>query len=106
MFAQERQKIILDKLVQQNSITIKELATSLNVSEATLRTDLTKLEQQNLLRRTHGGAILVDTDEHETSFSTRQLKNKTEKMRLHVQLCKRFQIINLSCLMPVQLLWN
>ena len=79
IFAQERQKIILDKLVQQHSITIKELATSLNVSEATLRTDLTKLEQQNQLRRTHGGAILVDSDENETSFSTRQMKNKTEK---------------------------
>lgn len=79
IFAQERHKLILEKLVQQRSITIKELADSLNVSEATLRTDLTKLEEKNLLRRTHGGAILVENEDYETNFSTRQMKNKAEK---------------------------
>ena len=97
IFAQERHKMILDKLAQQSSVTIKELASSLNVSEATLRTDLTKLEQQNLLRRTHGGAILVDPNELDTSFSTRQMKNKDEKVAIAKAAMKT--ILNNQCIM-------
>lgn len=79
MFALERRKIILDKLTEQRRVTIKELSTVIQVSEATLRTDLTKMEKDGLLKRTHGGAILSDLSDIETNFSIREQKNKMEK---------------------------
>jgi len=79
MFAPERRKIILDKLTEHQRVTIKELSTVIQVSEATLRTDLTKMEKDGLLKRTHGGAILSDQSDIETNFSIREQKNKMEK---------------------------
>lgn len=79
MFALERRKLILDKLAKQQRITIKELSTEFNVSEATLRTDLTRMEENGLLKRTHGGAVLSDQPDIETSFTFREQKNRFEK---------------------------
>ncbi|MGM0874523.1 MAG: DeoR/GlpR family DNA-binding transcription regulator [Bacillota bacterium] len=79
MFAPERRKRIMDMLNEHQRVTIKDLSTEINVSEATLRTDLTKLEEDGLLKRTHGGAMLNDHIDSENSFSTRERKNKDEK---------------------------
>ncbi|MGG3448908.1 MULTISPECIES: DeoR family transcriptional regulator [Bacillaceae] len=79
MFAPERRKTIMEKLTDQQRITIKELSKEIQVSEATLRTDLTKMEEEGLLTRTHGGAILNDHHDTETSFSIRESKNRVEK---------------------------
>ena len=79
MFALERRNHILEKLERQHRVTIKELSRELSVSEATLRTDLTKMEEDRLLKRTHGGAVLADESDTETSFSYREQKNRLEK---------------------------
>jgi len=52
----QRLAAILDVLAQRSSVDIHELARITEVSEATLRRDLEFLENQDLLRRTHGGA--------------------------------------------------
>ncbi|GKU83289.1 DeoR/GlpR family DNA-binding transcription regulator [Niallia sp. NCCP-28] len=77
-FAPERRKIILEQLQEKHRVIIKDLSKEIKVSEATLRTDLSKMEEEGLLKRTHGGAILVDSDS-DTSFYTREGKNKQEK---------------------------
>ncbi|MFJ7977819.1 DeoR/GlpR family DNA-binding transcription regulator [Peribacillus sp. JNUCC 23] len=79
MFASERQKIIMDKLMDQQRVTIKELSEEIKVSEATLRTDLSKMEESGLLKRTHGGAVLFEHQDSDTSFSMRESKNRDEK---------------------------
>jgi len=82
MFASERQDRIVELLKEQRRITIKELAEEMNVSEATLRTDLNKMEKQDLLIRTHGGAVLNYEEENETSFMVRSNKNTKEKIQI------------------------
>lgn len=47
---------ILQRLNESGSVGVAELAEQLEVSEASVRRDLRRLEQQNLLTRTHGGA--------------------------------------------------
>jgi DeoR family transcriptional regulator of aga operon len=47
---------ILQRLNESGSVGVAELAGQLGVSEASVRRDLRRLEQQNLLTRTHGGA--------------------------------------------------
>ena len=55
----ERHQEILDILRVQGSVSVTDLAGRLNVSEVTIRKDLTVLEQQNKLYRTHGRAIPI-----------------------------------------------
>jgi len=83
MFASERKNIIMQTLQEQERITVKDLAKEIGVSEATLRTDLSKMEMEGLLTRTHGGAVLNDEyNNNEMSFSAREKKNKQEKMQI------------------------
>ncbi|MGX7112382.1 DeoR/GlpR family DNA-binding transcription regulator [Gemella cuniculi] len=53
----ERQNKILTLLDEKVSVSIHELIECCEVSEATIRRDLTNLEEKNLLYRTHGGAM-------------------------------------------------
>ena len=60
MTKEERHSIILELLIQHNSILVTDLATHLNVSSVTIRKDLTDLEREKKLYRNHGKAILID----------------------------------------------
>lgn len=60
MTKEERQSIILELLIQHNSILVTDLATHLNVSSVTIRKDLTDLEREKKLYRNHGKAILIN----------------------------------------------
>ncbi|HEX4247701.1 MAG TPA: DeoR/GlpR family DNA-binding transcription regulator [Pseudonocardia sp.] len=59
VFAEERRSRIMSVLETQGRVRIAELVALLDVSEPTVRKDLSALEQHRLLRRTHGGAIAV-----------------------------------------------
>ncbi|MFV0440848.1 MAG: DeoR/GlpR family DNA-binding transcription regulator [Lachnospirales bacterium] len=60
MFAQERQKVIKNMIIEQGQVEVSILSQILNVSEVTVRKDLDKLQNDMFLIRTHGGAILKD----------------------------------------------
>lgn len=59
LFPAERQERIAAFVANRGKIRLDELASVFEVSQPTLRKDLTVLEQQGLLRRTHGGALSV-----------------------------------------------
>ena len=59
-------------------VAVNELAENLNVSQATIRQDLTSLEKSGFLRRVHGGAILDETDD----ISHRMGINYDEKLMI------------------------
>lgn len=82
MFAAERKKLILNLLQQNKRITVKDLSKSLDVSEATLRTDLNTMEKEGLLTRTHGGAVLNENAPPSNSFSERAMKNIESKQTI------------------------
>lgn len=56
MIETQRHSLILDLLEEQQVVTVRELADVLNASEATVRRDLTKLNEQGKLVKVHGGA--------------------------------------------------
>ncbi|MEV5413788.1 DeoR/GlpR family DNA-binding transcription regulator [Thermopolyspora sp. NPDC052614] len=58
MLRTERHARILEHVAERGSIDVNELSRLLNVSGATVRRDLQHLSERNLLRRTHGGAVL------------------------------------------------
>lgn len=79
LFAEERQQAILEQLRQQGKVTVEELTVTFRVSSPTIRTDLTRLEEQGLLRRTHGGAIAVGNTLYEPSYAERSVLRQAEK---------------------------
>jgi DeoR family transcriptional regulator of aga operon len=55
MRQQDRLGLILDRLAQNGSVSVTELSEGLQASPASIRRDLQALEEQQLLKRTHGG---------------------------------------------------
>lgn len=57
-FKETRKNFILKKLDKHREVLVNELASELNVSTVTIRSDLQQMESEGTLTRTHGGAIL------------------------------------------------
>ncbi|MDO5728760.1 MAG: DeoR/GlpR family DNA-binding transcription regulator [Actinomycetaceae bacterium] len=57
-----RERIILDFLQQNRSSTVAELAAIAEVSTSTIRRDLERLEEQQLIQRTYGGALINEVE--------------------------------------------
>ncbi len=60
MTKHERRQSIIRLLNEQPGIKVARLAEVLDVSEGTIRNDLTALEKQQKLQRVHGGAVLIE----------------------------------------------
>ncbi len=63
MIFSRREKQIVDIVNKNGGYSVRELALHFDVTEATIRRDLQKLEDHNLLQRLHGGAIPVGNNE-------------------------------------------
>ena len=57
MLIVERQQKVLQMLRHRKTAQLEDIARELEVSASTIRRDLEALEEQNLVKRTHGGAI-------------------------------------------------
>ena len=55
----ERHEFITRELESKGSVSVTELSVMLNVSEVTIRKDLSILERNNVLYRAHGKAIKI-----------------------------------------------
>ena len=60
MFKVSRQAKIKEIILDRNQVDVQTLSSLLNVSSVTIRNDLEALEEQGVVIRTHGGAILND----------------------------------------------
>ena len=80
----EREKAILEIAIKEKSVTVKRLARELYASEPSIRRDLNSLEQQHLLKRTHGGAVLDENalSEIKIPFLIREFEKNDEKVRI------------------------
>lgn len=61
-----RQQTILQLVIDKGRMSVAELAKMTGVSEVTIRQDLNLLEKQSYLRRTHGFAVPLDSEDVET----------------------------------------
>lgn len=84
MLAEERFAAISQILEKQGTVSVAELTESLNVSESTIRRDLTEMHNQGYLKRVHGGAtsIRINHITANDALSTRASKNTDIKQRL------------------------
>ncbi len=70
--AVERLKIIQQYLFKHGGSAIEDLVEYTGTSAATIRRDLTRLEAEGLIERTHGGARLADSKGLEVAFGLRE----------------------------------
>lgn len=75
----ERKQIIVDRLSQDNFVTLDALVDMLGTSESTVRRDLDELENEKKLKRVHGGAERAHSLQEELSNLQKSIKNVQEK---------------------------
>lgn len=82
MFEEERLQEIY-KYVQINlRVSVRGLCQKFGVSESTVRRDLAELESRRLLKRTHGGAICLDSVSMEPTYAEKQDRYREEKQQI------------------------
>ncbi|MBT2729948.1 DeoR family fructose operon transcriptional repressor [Neobacillus sp. B4I6] len=79
LYAEERKREIKDYIQGNSRASVQELSQFFEVSESTVRRDLKELEEEKLLRRTHGGAIALQNVNFEPTFNEKEDKFQEEK---------------------------
>jgi DeoR family transcriptional regulator of aga operon len=84
-----RSERILKQLLKTGNVTVEELMESLGASAPSIRRDLARLEGKGLVRRTHGGATLVqellyEPFRYDTAFQTREQQFVKEKRHIAI----------------------
>lgn len=83
MIKQKRYERILDIINADHAVSIDEFCDRLGVSKATVRRDLIFMDEQKLLKRTHGGAVsLVKPAIEDVPISLRHQMYQPEKARI------------------------
>ena len=77
-----RHEEIIHLISKLREVSVQTLTERFGVSEATIRKDLTLLEEMGYLVRTHGGAILAEDRKREESLASRQDKALKEKLAI------------------------
>ena len=96
MQAEERQKRIEEYLQKVEFASLDELSQQLGASVSTVRRDLTVLEGAGNLKRTHGGARILNPRSDEFAFAkrdTHQLEAKEAIGRACAELIKPSQTV-------------
>ncbi len=77
-----RQKRLLEIVRQRNAVSIRDLCDYLQVSDATVRRDVTMLDRKGLLSRTHGGVVANSIVNFDLPQSDRVRLREEEKARI------------------------
>lgn len=110
MLASQRQDRILAEVRAHGAVRIADLVEALDVSEMTVRRDVTELDRAGLVRRVHGGAVAPDSPNRPTDepgFEAKRAWATNEKSaiaRLARQLVEPGQAVALSAGTTIHLL--
>jgi len=82
MSSQIRHHQLLGILKNNPTVKVSDLAIQFQVSESTIRRDLSKLENIGMVRRVHGGALIENSTASEPPFEVRRVTNQEEKVKV------------------------
>ena len=80
--ASQRRRRILDLLARDGYESIADTASVLGVSPMTVRRDLNELENEGLIRRTHGGAVSETLGQIDLDYCARRTQHARAKRQL------------------------
>lgn len=90
--AAERRSQIAQMVMEQGKVLVADLVEQFNVTETSIRRDLTILEQNKRLKRMHGGAIPIPGNFRTDSYA--------EKEKLHIQEKERIGAAAAALIQP------
>src|SRR5260221_10021912 len=90
MIAQERRQRIFEDIETSGIASVRDLAKRFEVSHITIMRDLQELEQEGLIRRVHGGAMLGGRASYEAPFIARESQYSPEEKSI---VAKTLEII-------------
>ncbi len=84
MLTEERRSLILELVNIKKNVTIQDIKEEINVSESTIRRDITTLSRQGKLVKVFGGAVALDEADstNELSVLAKESINREEKLRI------------------------
>jgi DeoR family transcriptional regulator of aga operon len=82
IFQEERLRGIIKILEKEKRVLINDLCKSFNTTAVTIRKDLDQLENDGILKRTHGGAILKGSLFQGLDLNEKEKLNSDEKERI------------------------
>lgn len=82
MIKDERQTEIMNILQEKQYASVAYLSKKLYASLPTIRRDLTILENKGYVRRSHGGAMIIDSEKVEIPVAFRNTKHMNEKIKM------------------------
>lgn len=86
MLAIERRQRIIEMIQNEKKVLVQQLAIEFSVTEETIRRDLEKLEDQGILKRTYGGAVISEGTNSDMPLFIREVTNKEGKMKIAEKL--------------------
>lgn len=86
MLAIERRNAILERLQVEKKVIVSELSAEYQVSEETIRRDLEKLENDGLVVKSYGGAVLKERSFFDLPFNVRKKRQVLEKQQIAQQI--------------------
>jgi len=82
MLATQRQDRILADVRARGAVRVADLVASLEVSDMTVRRDITELARLGLVRRVHGGAVGTEHTAHEPEFAVKRTLAAAQKLAI------------------------
>ena len=91
MLAIERRNAILSKLYLDGKVIVSALSQEFDVTEETIRRDLDKLDKEGLVKKSYGGAVLVQNFSTDLPHSVRKKANVEAKQKIAEKIITLFQ---------------
>lgn len=82
LLSEPRRRRILDWIQEEGAARVRDLAAAFQVSEATIRQDLERLEQDGAITREHGGAFLNSVPSQVGTMTLHHQENMDRKRRI------------------------
>jgi len=83
-----RHRTIISAVELQGTVRVSELAKLLDVTEMTIRRDLSQLEREGLVKRVHGGGISIRGRSYEPTLALRNTVHVEQKRRIAQQAAR------------------
>ena len=77
-----RKREIVELVSEEGECSVTELAKEMDCSKATIRRDLSDLEDRQLIERSHGGAVPVTTVGNEQTYGQKEVQNLNAKVKI------------------------
>lgn len=91
MLPENRKRKIVELVSERDGCSVSELSEALGYSEATIRRDLQELGEENLVERSHGGAVPVTHVGKEQNYDQREIQNLERKAAIGERAAEEIQ---------------